>query len=148
MKRIIRTIAAWAFLGALFATAPAAAEGWPPPDPCEPVVSIVMIGEPEPDPCPPPPEASWCSPGYWRQPHHMDSWAATGLSPSDLYLDHFGSDTLKKKAASSSPTLLEVLQSPQTYGGEAFNLVGDLLSGAHPEVGFTGDRLEDSCPLS
>jgi hypothetical protein len=97
-------------------------------------------------------EGEWCSPGYWRQAHHLESWAATGISPDELYSAHFGAVTLGKKAqkdgAPLNPTLWEVLQSPQWYGGGAFNNVGDLLSGAHPDVNFLGERVEDSCPLS
>jgi hypothetical protein len=97
-------------------------------------------------------EGQWCSPGYWRQQHHLDSWEATGISPDELYSDYFAPVTLSKKAkadgASANPTLWEVLQSPQWYGGEAFNNVGDLLSAAHPDVDFTGERVEDSCPLN
>jgi hypothetical protein len=93
----------------------------------------------------------WCSPGYWRQAHHLGSWAATGISPDERYSTYFGNISLSKKAqregATSDPTLWEVLQSPQWYGGEAFNNVGDLLSGAHPDVAFDGERVEDSCPL-
>jgi hypothetical protein len=97
-------------------------------------------------------EGQWCSPGYWRQEHHLDSWAATGISPDELYADYFGAITLSKKAlnegANANPTLWEVLQAPQLYGGEAFNNVGDLLSNAHPDVNFLGERIEDSCPLN
>ena len=98
-------------------------------------------------------ETQWCSPGYWRQSHHLDSWEATGISPSEDYLDHFPSITLSRQGqrqnASTDPTLWEVLQSPQWYGGDAFNDVGDLLSHHHPDVNFSfGDmRIEDSCPL-
>ena len=93
----------------------------------------------------------WCSPGYWRQDHHLDSWAATGYNttddvPGDITI------TLSKKGeragATTNPTMLQVLQSPQWYGGDAFNAVGDLLSTAHPDVNFTGTRVEDSCPLN
>jgi hypothetical protein len=45
-------------------------------------------------------------------------------------------------------TLGNVLASPATYGGEAYNCVGDVLSGADPDINFTGDRTPDSCPLS
>jgi hypothetical protein len=97
-------------------------------------------------------EGQWCSPGYWRQAHHLDSWAATSISPDELYADYFGALELSKKAladgASANPTLWQVLQSPQWYGGEAFNNVGDLLSAAHPDVDFLGVRVEDSCPLN
>lgn len=84
----------------------------------------------------------WCSPGYWRQPHHLDSWEATGISPDEFYNDHFDPDL------AGNPTLWQVLQSPQTYGGAAFNNVGDLLSEAHPDVDFDGERVENSCPLN
>jgi hypothetical protein len=98
-------------------------------------------------------EPQWCSPGYWRQPHHLDSWEATGYSPDDLFFDALGYyPMLSKKGtndnAPTNPTLLEVLQNPQWYGGDAFNAVGDLLSEAHPDVDFDGMRVEDSCPLN
>jgi hypothetical protein len=98
-----------------------------------------------------PPPSSWCSPGYWRQPHHLPSWTPTGISPDALYLGFFSATTLSKKAPkNANPTLWDVLQSPQTYGGTAFNNVGDLLSDAHPDVFWSegDDRTEDSCPLS
>jgi hypothetical protein len=84
----------------------------------------------------------WCSPGYWRQSQHLDSWAATGISPEADYNFHFNPDL------AGDPTLWQVLQSPQTYGGAAFNNVGDLLSQAHPGVNFLGNRVENSCPLN
>ncbi len=89
--------------------------------------------------------SQWCSPGYWRQTHHLDSWEATGISPDEKYNDYFSfhGDTI-----AGDPTLWEVLQSPQTYGGDAFNNVGDLLSAAHPDVNFLGVRVADSCPLN
>lgn len=98
-------------------------------------------------------EEAWCSPGYWRQEHHLDSWEATGFVPEDLFFDAVGYyPTLSKSGvrneATTDPTLWQVLQSPQWYGGAAFNAVGDLLSEAHPEVNFLGERIEDSCPLN
>lgn len=92
------------------------------------------------------PSNSWCSPGYWR--NHPAAWEATGISPTALYSSYFDVSTLSKKATNMNPTLGEVLKAPQTYGGPAFNNVGDLLSDAHPDVNFTGQRTEDSCPLS
>lgn len=102
---------------------------------------------------PEPVQGEWCSPGYWRQTQHLDSWVATGYSPSDLFYDALGYyPTLSKKGvadgATTNPTLWQVLQSPQWYGGDDFNAVGDLLSAAHPDVDFNGDRVEDSCPLN
>ena len=97
--------------------------------------------------------AEWCSPGYWRQDHHLDSWEATGYKITDLFSEALDYDvTLSKQGvranADPNPTLLMVLQSPQYYGGDAFNAVGDLLSAAHPDVNFNGERIEDSCPLN
>jgi hypothetical protein len=94
----------------------------------------------------------WCSPGYWRQPHHLDSWEETGYNPDDLYSAVIGPIQRNRQGvannAPADPTLLEVLTFPQYYGGDAFNAVGDLLSTAHTDVNFNGDRVEDSCPLS
>jgi hypothetical protein len=60
--------------------------------------------------------------------------------------------TLSKKGmkdgAPADPTLGDVVHNPQWYGGSAFNDVGDLLSEAHPDVNFNGERVEDSCPLN
>jgi hypothetical protein len=109
--------------------------------------NLTFCWNPEPDP------GQWCSPGYWRQPHHLDSWVATGYSPNDSFKAIFGyAPKLSKQGqtagATTNPTLLQVLQSPQYYGGDAFNTVGDLLSAAHPDVNFLGERIEDSCPLN
>jgi hypothetical protein len=98
-------------------------------------------------------KGEWCSPGYWRQPQHIDSWTATGISPDDKYSAYFGAAPSRNKQgvtnnAPTDPTLLEVLQFPQYYGGEAFNKVGDLLSEEHPDVDYKGQRVEDSCPLN
>lgn len=97
-------------------------------------------------------DGEWCSPGYWRQEHHYDSWAATDHNPSDLFFDALGyapklSKLGVRDGATANPTLGQVLNAPQYYGGDAFNAVGDLLSDAHPDVNFSGVRVEDSCPL-
>ncbi|MGD7036083.1 hypothetical protein [Methylotuvimicrobium buryatense] len=97
-------------------------------------------------------DGQWCSPGYWRQEHHYDSWAVTGYAPSDLFSVALGyypklSKLGVRDGATANPTLGQVLNAPQYYGGDAFNAVGDLLSGAHPDVNFSGERVEDSCPL-
>jgi hypothetical protein len=44
-----------------------------------------------------------CTPGYWKQSHHFDSWI--GLSPSDSFEATFGRD-----AFSGSPSLLDALK--------------------------------------
>ena len=43
-----------------------------------------------------------CTPGYWKQPHHLDSWPA-GVNPGDSYDATFG------VTSSDNPTLLEAL---------------------------------------
>jgi hypothetical protein len=106
--------------------------------------NITVCSNPHEDP----PPSNWCSPGYWR--NHLAAWTSTGISGSALYTSYFEASTLSKKAGVSNPTLSQVVQSPQTYGGAAFNNVGDLLSDNHPGVNWSpGDeRTEDSCPLS
>jgi uncharacterized repeat protein (TIGR01451 family) len=99
-------------------------------------------------------EAQWCSPGYWRNhPDAADEAAAAGgFSMDDTYSSIFGSaPPLKPQGvradAPTDPTLREVLDNPQWYGGDAFNIVADLLSELHPDVSFTGERVEN-CPLN
>jgi hypothetical protein len=98
------------------------------------------------------PPGEWCGPGYWRQAHHLGSWDAAYFLPDMLFSAIFGeppelSKLGQRRGVTDDPTLWQVLQSPQYYGGEAFNLVADLLSDAHPGVNFLGERVEDSCPL-
>jgi hypothetical protein len=81
----------------------------------------------------------WCSPGYWRQDHHLDSWP---VPTTTLYNDVLDPDL------ADNPTLLYVLQNPQIYGGIITNKVADWLSAQHPDVDFLGTRVEDSCPLN
>ena len=47
-------------------------------------------GETPPPPPPPPPSGGGegCTPGYWKQEHHFDSWV--GYSPTDSFNDVFG----------------------------------------------------------
>jgi hypothetical protein len=78
----------------------------------------------------------------------LASVVALGL---DLYTADIGPITPTnqgvRQSAPTNPTLLQVLQNPQWYGGDAFNKVGDLLSATHPDVDFDGTRVENSCPL-
>ncbi len=102
------------------------------------------------------PSGEWCSPGYWK--NHLDeaaiAAAAGGFSLSDTYASQFTSAPPRKpkgvkENAPTNPTLLQVLQHPEWYGGDAFNKVADLLSEAHPDVDFTmGDQRIENCPLS
>lgn len=31
-----------------------------------------------------------CTPGYWKQPQHLESWGLTPYSPDDIFSDVFG----------------------------------------------------------
>lgn len=70
-----------------------------------------------------------CTPGYWKQEHHFDSWVATGYAPTDLYSDVFG--------VGPSITLLEGLQAK---GGHMNALlrhsVAALLDASSPDVAY------------
>lgn len=97
--------------------------------------------------------AEWCSPGFWK--NNPLRVAQTDVEMTALYLEVIGGDlSLSPKAvrdgASPNPSLQEVLDNPNWYGGEAANNVADLLSDAHDDVDYSlGDeRVEDSCPLS
>lgn len=103
-----------------------------------------------PDEYGPPPGSEWCSPGYWRQPQHAGAWTATGYSYESVYSGPTAYSATKRACMglpAVGPTFIQVLQNPQCYGGEAFNAIGDTLSGAHPDVDFDGMRTENSCPL-
>ena len=70
-----------------------------------------------------------CTPGYWKQPHHFDSWTAP-YDPTDLFDDHF-------ENAFPGQTLLQVLQN----GGGGLNALGrhtvaTLLNSASTGVSF------------
>ena len=94
-----------------------------------------------------PPGGNWCSPGFWK--NNPLAVAETGVDMSQSYNALFDPDVNgTNKGGVANPTLQQVLTSPQIYGGEAANNVADLLSAAHPDVDFTGERVEDSCPLS
>ena len=58
------------------------------------------VGEPT---TPPPGGTEGCTPGYWKQRHHFDSWV--GYSPGDLFSDAFGNVN-----AFPGKTLLDVLR--------------------------------------
>ena len=104
----------------------------------------------------PPPPSAWCSPGYWRQDQHLDSWAATGYSPDDNFFDATGVQATRTpqgiaEGAPEDPTLFEVVDNPQWYGGDDTNIVADLLSAAHPEVNYNPPPFRQNalpCPLN
>ncbi len=80
--------------------------------------------------CEPPAGGEGCTPGYWKQEHHFDSWAATGLLPGDSFDATFGVD-------GSFATLLDGLKA--NGGGEnalARHAVAALLNATHPDVAY------------
>lgn len=68
-----------------------------------------------------------CTPGYWKQPHHLGNW--TGYAPTDLFADVFG--------VSYPGTLLDALNA--RGGGMhalARHAVAALLNQANPDVNY------------
>ena len=43
---------------------------------------------------PPPPPGKGCTPGYWKQPQHFDSWKPTGLAPTGQIGNVFSKSSL------------------------------------------------------
>lgn len=81
---------------------------------------------------PPPPPAEGCTPGYWRQDHHFDSWVPTGYAPSDDFEVVFGVNASFNPHAMSDAVWLG-------GGGEnalARHAVAALLNAAHPDVDY------------
>jgi hypothetical protein len=94
----------------------------------------------------PPGGGEFCTPGFWK--NNPGAVAETGVDMSQSYNALFDPDVDgTKKGGVANPTLQQVLDSPQFYGGEAANNVAALLSAAHPDVDFDGERTEDTCPL-
>lgn len=73
-----------------------------------------------------------CTPGYWKQPHHFDSWVATGYKTGDYFDVVFG-----LQGVAPHITLLEALNK---RGGGVNALmrhaVAALLNAAHPDVAY------------
>lgn len=71
-----------------------------------------------------------CTPGYWKQPHHFDSWVATGYAPTDSFDAVFGVD-------SDFGTLLDGVSAK---GGQdnalARHAVAALLNSSNPDVSY------------
>jgi hypothetical protein len=81
-----------------------------------------------------------CTPGYWKQDHHFDSWGLR-FKPTDLFSDVFGPTITikvgKKKKKVTDPTLLQALKAK---GGGikalARHTVAALLNAASPGVSY------------
>jgi hypothetical protein len=78
----------------------------------------------------PPQGGEGCTPGYWKQPHHFDSWEATGFAPGDSFDATMGVD-------SSFDTLLDGV-SAKGGGEKAFarHAVAALLNASSPDVDY------------
>ena len=81
------------------------------------------------DSCAVPPPGEGCTPGYWKQPQHFDSWTAP-YDPTDLFSAHF-------ENAFPGMTLLQVL----SQGGGGLNALGRhtvsaLLNAASADVSY------------
>jgi hypothetical protein len=86
-----------------------------------------------------------CTPGYWKQEHHFDSWPS-GYAPGDDFNTVFGTSitirwSLRGPADDvSNPTLLQALQAKGGGDNElARHGVAGLLSAAHPDVDYAWD---------
>jgi uncharacterized repeat protein (TIGR01451 family) len=83
----------------------------------------------------PPPGGEGCTPGFWRQPQHFDSWV--GFEPSDSFEDVFGVDVTLTVARQTvdDPTLLQAVRA-QGGGVNALarHAVAALLNASNPDV--------------
>lgn len=97
----------------------------------------------------------WCSPGFWATALKQNrtgvlAYLFSHTTPSiSLGSVHYsvisGGAPLSKKAPAGDPTLAQILLSPNTYGGPAFNSVADYLAA---QLGWTGTQLTgENCPL-
>jgi len=100
------------------------------------VVTCVPRPKPSPTPTPtatpPPPDGEGCTPGYWRQEQHFDSWVPTGYATGDDFETVFGVN-----ASFNPDTLLDAVW--LGGGGEnalARHAVAALLNAAHPSVDY------------
>ena len=50
-----------------------------------------------------------CTPGYWKQCQHLDSWAATGFKPDDVFNTVFGVTQYINLRTNKPYTLLQVM---------------------------------------
>jgi hypothetical protein len=75
----------------------------------------------------------WCSPGFWK--NNYGAWPA-GYTPTTV-------DDV------TGQTFGTILSNPKTYAKTGdFERIADILSTAHPDVNYLGERVADTCPLS
>jgi hypothetical protein len=74
-----------------------------------------------------------CTPGYWKQEHHFDSWYATGFNPTDTFNATFGVTS----AFGDAFTLFDAVS--QGGGGEKAlgrQAVAALLNTVHADIAY------------
>lgn len=85
-----------------------------------------------------------CTPGFWKQPQHLDTWNATGFRTSDKFNTVFGV-TQYNKNDGTPYTLLEVMQVLNGDGNGTpdpispnlgFHAVAALLNAGHASVNY------------
>lgn len=90
------------------------------------------------------PACAGCTPGYWKQPQHLDTWNATGFRTTDKFNTVFGV-TQYNKNDGTPYTLLEVMQVLNGDGNGTpdpistnlgFHAVAALLNAAHANVNY------------
>jgi len=87
---------------------------------------------PPPPPPPPPPCGEGCTPGYWKQPQHLDSWDDTPYRPSDDFDTVFGGNYFAPDI-----TLLDALKlKGGGFNALARHAVAGLLNASHPDVEY------------
>ncbi|MDO9468740.1 MAG: hypothetical protein Q7J36_15680 [Thiobacillus sp.] len=90
-----------------------------------------------------------CTPGYWKQDQHLDSWIPTGFRPLDSTDGLQKADTFNavfsvdqyRRSNGTPYTLLEVMRELNGNGDPistnlGFHAVAALLNAAHPNVNF------------
>ena len=92
----------------------------------------------------------WCSPGFWKN-HGINLWIplqglkynANGPYPNDPQ-SFAPPNPAPKKGGSTDPTLLQVIQNPNQYGGDATNNVASFIS--HALFGTPLSVQTENCP--
>jgi hypothetical protein len=108
-------------------------------------VTATFVNEPLP---PPPGGGEGCTPGYWKQRHHFDSWPA-GINPTDQFSAHF-EDALGRHTVAA---LLNAASSGVSSGLTAAEVV-NAFNAVFPDGDYEGQKNifanlnEQGCPLN
>lgn len=86
----------------------------------------------------PPPGGEGCTPGYWKQTQHFDSWV--GYTPGQSFETVFGVDVTLRTGGKTSTTTPTLLQALEANGGDinalARHATAALLNASNPDVNF------------